>query len=220
MVETDAGPLRFRVTGVAVVPSIDELQGVGQDGLVTVGGLRRADPEATLSGAAVSLRPGAPGDTVLRLFGTDEGADLLRPPVILNLARLRAIPSLLAALVGALGVLSVVHVMVTSVRHRRRDVALLRSLGADSRWITRAVHWQATTFSLLPLALGVPLGLVAGRLVFGLLADSVGAVPSASIPLLWLMAALAAFVALANAVAAVPAQRARRLAPAPVLAAE
>lgn len=99
-------------------------------------------------------------------------------------------------------------------------MALLRSLGADGRWINRTVHWQATSLSLVPFALGLPLGLIAGRLVFGLFADSVGTVPSASFPYALLTAVIAAFVALANAVAAVPAHRARRLAPAPLLTTE
>ncbi len=99
-------------------------------------------------------------------------------------------------------------------------MALLRALGADGRWITRAVHWQATAFSSMPLLLGAPLGLIAGRLVFGVFAESVGAVPSASFPAALLATVVLASVALAHAVAAVPAHRARRLAPAPLLTAE
>ena len=140
--------------------------------------------------------------------------------MIVNLARIRSVPFLLAGLVAALAVLTLVHVMVTSVHHRRRDLALLRSLGADRRWISRAVHWQATSSALVPLALGVPLGLIAGRLVFGLFADSVGAVPSASFPYGLLVVVIVAFVALANLAAALPARRARRLEPAALLAAE
>jgi putative ABC transport system permease protein len=101
-----------------------------------------------------------------------------------------------------------------------RDLALLRSLGADRRWITRAVHWQASSFSLVPVALGVPLGMIAGRLVFRVFADSLGAVPSASLPYTLLAGVVVAIVLLANVVAVVPAHRARRLAPAPLLTTE
>lgn len=118
-----------------------------------------------------------------------------------------------------LAVLTVVHVIVTSVHHRRRDLALRRSLGADRRRVTRAVHWQATSFSLVPVALGVPLGLIAGRLVFGLFADSLGAVPSASIPYVLLTAAASPSWRSPTR-APPPARRARRLAPAPLLANE
>ena len=95
-----------------------------------------------------------------------------------------------------------------------------RQLGADGGWVIRAVQWQATSFTLVPLALAVPLGLSAGRLVFGEFADRVGAVPSASFPLLVLGAVGATLVVLANAAAAVPARRARRPSPAPLLAPE
>jgi len=216
-VVTDGGVLRFRVTGLAVVPPIDELDGVGQDAVVTMGGLRRVDPEAQLSAAAFDLRRGAPPGTAERLGSGGAGSV---PAVIVNLARIRSVPFLLAGLVAALAVLTLVHVMVTAVHHRRRDLALLRSLGADRRWISRAVHWQATSSTVVPLALGVPLGLIAGRLVFGLFADNVGAVPSASFPYGLLAVVIVAFVALANLVAALPARRARRLEPAALLAAE
>jgi len=215
-VETDGGPRRFRVTGLAVVPGINGLVGIGQDAVVTMGGLRRVDPEAVPSAAAFDLRPGASTDAA-ELGARGEETF---PAVIVNLARIRSVPFLLAGLVGALAVLTLVHVMVTSVHHRRRDLALLRSLGADRRWISRAVHWQATSSAVVPLALGVPLGLIAGRLVFRLFADSVGAVPSASFPYGLLVVVFVAFVALANLVAALPARRARRLEPAALLAAE
>lgn len=207
---------RFRVTGLAVVPAVEGLDGVGQDAVVTMGGLARLDPAAKPSMAAVSLRSGAPAGTADRL-GLGEYD---RPITIVNLARIRSIPFLFASLVGAAAVLSIVHGMVTSVHNRRREVAVLRALGADRRWITRTVHWQVTVFSLVPLALGLPLGLIAGRLVFVEFADGIGTVPDPSLPFALLSAVMLGFVALANASAAWPARRARRLAPVPLLAGE
>ncbi len=221
------GPARtYRVTGLVVVPDVEGLDGVGQDAILTMGGLARFDAEARPSVAAVSLRTRPVAATADRLaeragLPADFGGGVeARPVVITNLARIRSTPYVLAWMVGALMVLTVVHVMITSVRNRRRDVAVLRSLGADGRWITRAVHWQATTFSLVPLALGAPLGLMAGRLLFQTFANAVGTVPEASFPYVLLAAVIAGILALANAAAAVPARRARRLAPAPLLTAE
>ena len=59
---------------------------------------------------------------------------------------------------GELALLTVSHGMLTSMRNRRRDLAILRSLGADRGWITRAVHWQATLLTALPVVIGVPAG--------------------------------------------------------------
>jgi hypothetical protein len=56
-----AGPARtFRVTGLAVVPGVEGLDGVGQDAVVTMGGLARLGPEVQPSAAAILLRKGAP----------------------------------------------------------------------------------------------------------------------------------------------------------------
>ena len=216
VLQGEGPPQRFRVTGIVVVPGVEGLDGVGEDAVVTLGGLRRVAPEARPSVAAVAVRPGAVAP-VARRYGI---GPVDRPAVIITLTRIRSIPYMLAAILGALALMTVVHVMVTSVRNRRRDVAVLRSLGADGPWITRAVHWQATTFALVTMVLGAPLGLVAGRIVFKLFADNVGAVPDASYPFVVLGVVLAAFVAVANLVAAVPAWQARRLSPAPLLVVE
>ena len=48
--------------------------------------------------------------------------------------------------------------MLTSMRNRRRDVAILRSFGADRGWIARAVLWQATLLTAVPVVIGVPAG--------------------------------------------------------------
>ncbi|HEX7275752.1 MAG TPA: ABC transporter permease, partial [Acidimicrobiales bacterium] len=216
-IEGEGGTGRFRVTGLAVVPGIEGLNGVGQDAVVTIGGLARLDPAVVPNAAAVTLRPGTdPG----RFAELGLGGGNSVPSEILQLSRLRSMPFVLAWLLAALAVLTTVHVMVTSVRNRRRDVAVLRSLGADGPWITRTVHSQATLFSLLPLVVGVPLGLSVGRIVFEAFAGSVGAVPDASFPYALLAAVTAGILLLANAAAVVPARRARRLAPAPLLAAE
>jgi hypothetical protein len=215
----------FRVTGLAVVPSVGSNDGVGQDAIVTMAALKRLDASADAESAVLNIRPGAPPGTAERIM-TDNGAppgpgdEETLPPVVTNLRRVRAIPYLLAALLGLLGVLTVAHVMITSMRNRRRDVAIVRSLGADRSWITRAVHWQSTSFTLLPIVIGTPIGLVAGQLVFKKFADSAGTVDDASFPFVFLAGVVIAIVALANVVAEVPARRARRLSPAELLQAE
>jgi len=64
--------------------------------------------------------------------------------VIVNVDRLRNIPFVLALLIGAPCVMTVVNIVFSSVRHRQRELAILRSLGAGGSWIVRAVHWQAS----------------------------------------------------------------------------
>ncbi|MEO5840527.1 MAG: ABC transporter permease [Acidimicrobiales bacterium] len=217
------GSRTFRVTGLAVVPSIGSNEGIGQDGLVTYGGIRQIDPDVVANTPIFNVRPGTPRSTIGRIMRENGAADTGEssvPAVIQNLGRVRAIPYLLAALLGALAVLTVAHVMLTSMNNRRRDIAIVRCLGADRSWITRAVHWQATSFTVLPLVVGTPVGLIVGQLVFRSFADSVGAVNDASRPFMYVGAIVVGLVLLANLAAAVPARRARRLAPALLLQSE
>jgi predicted lysophospholipase L1 biosynthesis ABC-type transport system permease subunit len=41
-----------------------------------------------------------------------------------------------------LAVLSMSHQLITSARRRRRDLGIVRALGADRRWVSRVLHWQ------------------------------------------------------------------------------
>jgi ABC-type lipoprotein release transport system permease subunit len=187
---------------------------------LTYAGLQTLDPEVVANTPIFDLRPGSPPGTLARIM-TENGAADTGPPslpvAIENIRRVRAIPYLLAALLGALTLLTIGHLMVTSMHNRRRDVAIVRALGADRRWITRTVHWQATSYTVVPLVVGIPLGLVVGHLVFRAFADSIGTVNGAALPFLLITAIILLLVVLANALAALPARRAQRLAPSVLL---
>jgi putative ABC transport system permease protein len=216
------GDVVYRVVGLAVVPGLAGYEGVGQGGVVTAGGLLRVEPAPDSSLAAITVRDGAPSDTRARLgalLGQTPG--LQDPPAaITTLARVRRIPAILAVLLGALALLTLVHALLVSVQSRRRDVAVLRALGANPPWIGRAVHWQATVLTAAPLVLGVPLGLIGGAVVFRAFANSVGALPEPATPLLALAAIAIGLVAIANLAAVLPARRARRLSTAELLRAD
>jgi hypothetical protein len=208
------GSATYRVVGAAVVPSIAGNDGVGQGGVVTSEGLLRVAPSPFSSMAAVLLRDGAPPDAGVRiagLVGVQQPGTQDMPTAILNVARVRRIPALLAVLLAVLATLTMIHALIVSIQRRRRDLAVVRALGADGRWIGRAVRWQATVLTTLPLVLGVPLGVLAGSLVFRAFADRIGAVPSPARPILLVALAILALIAIANLVAIVPIRRARRL---------
>jgi ABC-type lipoprotein release transport system permease subunit len=225
----DSGSRQFHVAGLVVVPSIGVNEGIGQDAVITFGAMASIDPAASTGIAIAKFSGVTQRDGIVRLSQQlgldpsivgDPSQEDSRPAAIVNIARVRSIPFVLAALLTVLAVLTLGYVMVTSVQNRRRDVAILRSIGADRRWISRAVHWQATTFTLAPVIIGIPLGLIIGRMVFRLFADSIGTVNDASIPLL-LMAGLAIGLAfVANAVAGLTARRSDHRTPAALLRSE
>ena len=124
---------------------------------------------------------------------------------------MRRVPGLLAVLLAVLTLLTMVHGLLVSVQRRRRDLAVLSVLGADRSFLARTVHWQATALTVVPIALGVPLGLIAGSFVFRAFADRLGAVPDPAIPILVVLVTVVGLVGVANVAAVVPARRARHL---------
>ena len=67
-----------------------------------------------------------------------------RPAAIINVARARSVPYVVAGVLVVLALLNLAHHLILSAPRRRRDLAVLRALGADSRWVTGVVHWQAS----------------------------------------------------------------------------
>ena len=116
---------------------------------------------------------------------------------------------------------TVADALVTTVRRRRHDLAVLRSIGFTRR-ATRGIviGWQSTLIAIVGLVLGVPLGIVIGRLVWKQLAESfpVAYVPPLALVGVLLIVPLA--IAIANLVAAGPAHAATRIRPARVLRTE
>jgi predicted lysophospholipase L1 biosynthesis ABC-type transport system permease subunit len=183
------------VTGLIVVPSVDGVDGVGQDGLVTLDGLAglRGVPASRAADALVAnVRGSASPEHRVALFrrlggdgGTaaqiEAGQTVFGPPsAIVNVKRIRVVPYLLGGVLSLLVLVTLSHVVITSMHRRRRDIAILRALGGDRRWIAQSMGWQAVAIALVPLAIGVPVGLLAGTRVFHLFADSIGTVNSAT----------------------------------------
>src|SRR6266568_8095938 len=88
--------------------------------------------------------------------------------------RVSALPSVLAALFAAVAVVTFGHMLVSSVRRRRRDVAILRTMGFVRRQVASAVAWQANTIIVIGLVFGLPIGIAAGRWTWGLVAGQLG----------------------------------------------
>ncbi len=66
--------------------------------------------------------------------------------------------------------------LITSVRRRQRDLAILRLL--VTTWqVRRTLGWQATMLAGLALVIGVPAGIVCGRLGWLVFAHQLGITP-------------------------------------------
>src|SRR5205085_2369409 len=97
-----------------------------------------------------------------------------RPTDILNYARVRSTPVALAAVLALLAIGVITNILVSSIRRRRGDLAILKTLGFTRHQIAAAVAWQATTLVALALVIGLPLGAALGRAVWASFATNLG----------------------------------------------
>ena len=147
------------------------------------------------------------------------GADE-RPGDIKNYAAIRDTPLVLAAVLVVLAVATLAHVLLTGVRRRRRDLAVLKTLGLARSQLLRVVAWEASAFAAAALAIGVPLGVLAGRWAWAVFARAAGVGSEADVPVTLLLLAIPVTLLLANLIAAGPGWGAARVRPAGVLRAE
>ena len=129
-------------------------------------------------------------------------------------------PLLFGIALSLFGAATMVHLLLDSVARRRTETGLLKVLGFVRRQVGAAVCWQATTIALAGIAVGVPLGVAAGRVLRRVFATNFGVVPVPVVPVLLVAAVAAGVLTAANVLAAVPALLAARSRPGQLLRAE
>ncbi len=127
-----------------------------------------------------------------------------RPAEIVSYRTMGLTPALLVSGLAAGAIVALGLTLVASVRRRRRDLALLKTLGFTQRQLVAAVAWQASVAAVIGIVIGVPLGIVAGRWLWSLFARQIYAVPRSSVPDLSIVFVGLGALVLANIVAAWP----------------
>lgn len=196
------------VVGLVVTPD-----SAGAGAAMTFEGYQALNPSAVQNIAFVDFRRGTTDRTKDDLAEANFSPPnaLVVPTSVRALGRVTAAPFLLAAVLALLLVVGGAYLLATSVRARRRDLAILRALGSNSRQLRAAVHWQATLVAAAIVAVGLPLGIVIGRRVVSLLTTALGIVPGAEQPMGLLLLVLVGAVLIANGLALLPARRAARV---------
>lgn len=144
----------------------------------------------------------------------------LTPPDVDRLRQVAALPWLLGGMIGLLGAAATAHAVLSAVRRRRRELAVLKTIGFVRRQVSTTVAVQASTFALVAVAIGVPLGVITGRVAWRVVASSIGLDPVVVVPALAVVAVVAGALVAVNLLAAVPGVMARRIRPAVALRAE
>lgn len=218
---------RLRVVGRVALPGLFfSFVGTGKGAALSAEGMRRLVPPGSLQYGALFVRTNPGVDAVALGRELSERIPSFFPiprredAAVASLGDISEVPVVLAGVLATLAAATLAHTLASSVRRRRRDLAMLATLGFVRGQVRGAVAWQASTVAVLALAAGVPLGVVAGWWGWNLFADQLGVVPAQAVPALALGLAAPFAVLLANVVAALPARAAARMRPALVLRAE
>jgi hypothetical protein len=151
---------------------------------------------------------------------SDYVQSVLYPAEIENYRTIGVIPDLLALALALSAVVALGLTLVASVHRRRRDLALLRTIGFTGRQLSLAVAWQASVAGAIGAIFGIPLGILVGRWLWTLFANNIYAVPHPTVPVLSVVLVALSALVLANVVAALPGRTAARTSSAQVLRGE
>jgi len=152
---------------------------------------------------ALAADPNAEGDTVA-VIGVQ------RPAQIVNYRTIGSTPIILAVGIAVGAIVALAVTLIASVRHRRRDFAVLKVLGFTPRQLSAVVAWQATIVAVVGIIAGVPLGIFLGRQLWTAFARGINAVPHATVPVLSVILVAIGALVFANVVAAIPGRLAAR----------
>ncbi|HKY14917.1 MAG TPA: FtsX-like permease family protein [Microthrixaceae bacterium] len=241
-VEIAAGDRRstYRIVGRVIVPRVysSEVQPLADGAVFTSAGFEplkgllgvevvryltaRVAPDADVAAVIARINENPAFNPPAELnFGNDAGAKrAVVPPEIERVRDADWITPALIALLAVLATIAVAHTIVTSVRRRRRELAVLKALGFGRRQLRLTVGWQATTLAVVGLVVGLPLGVLVGSLAWRLVAESLGVATDVSVPLPALAVVAVGALVIVNAAAFVPALSAARVRPAVLLRAE
>jgi hypothetical protein len=213
---------RMRIVGKAVFPEMGNNGDLSHMAWITQSALPGLGSQRVQAMILVRVRPGASAEAVIKRNTVEnvEPITAFQPSAIKNIKQVGAIPWVLSGFLALLGLAAVGHALVTSVRHRRGEIAVLRSFGMVRRQVRLSVASQATITVLAGSLIGVPLGIAAGRWAWSLVATGLGVVYEPVVAALLVAAAVPVGLILANVLAAGPAAVAARLRPAQVLRTE
>ena len=86
-------------------------------------------------------------------------------------------PDLLAGIMALLAGGVLAYGLAITVSRNGRDLAVARALGLTPRMLRRSARWAAAAFAAAALVVGVPIGLVVGRIIWRTYAVNLGVIP-------------------------------------------
>jgi hypothetical protein len=201
---------RLHVVGTATFPAFGTASfteaGLGTGAIGAAALFPQHDSQSDGTYNYFLLRYHAPGptakqiaslDSLLRTLGcTDSTCVLtdLRPNEIDGFRGARSLVLAVGVVLSLLLVATLTHALLSTMRRRQSDLAVLRALGCTRRQLESTMRWQTFMVTASALAVGIPLGLVANRFVWNAFTDHLGVAPGTVVPVGILVAGAAAVV--------------------------
>lgn len=222
---TARGSLELIVVGRVVLPQI------GSSGANSALVLPEAMAELTVNNErslVLTYRSGVDADQLEARLLEEYDPELSYPTYarpnppgrLLHLDEIRPLLTALAAFFALLGLAGLAHALMVSTRRNRGFFAALRSLGFERGQVVRSVMTCSLVIVGISAIIGVPLGVVVGRLAWRAAVADLGIVDHPAFPVTFLLGVVVGVVVVALTVAGVPAWRASRRPPAEMLRAE
>src|SRR4029077_1868926 len=120
-----------------------------------------------------------------------------RPANVVSLAAIAGLPVALSGLLALIAAGTLANMRASSTRRRRRDLAILKTLGFTRRQVRHAVAWQATTIVVIALLIWLPTRIWSGRWVWLVFPTQLGVLPEPAVPLTTILIAIPGALVLA-----------------------
>jgi cell division protein FtsX len=217
--------LDFRIVGRVALPTLGQSQPLADGAIFTGRGFAPLfDPNLFERFFVVRFAPDADAAAVTaRLVAIPQLVRQSGPTQPVEIARVRQVnwfPFTLAILLGVLGFVALLHALVTSVQRRRREFAVLKTLGFTRRQVRATVAWHATALGVVGLAVGIPVGLVVGAVVWHAVAHGFGTATATATSALAVLVLVPGALVVVNLAALLPGRAAGRADPAVALRSE
>lgn len=199
---SDAHDVTLTVVGEASPPPFGD-RDIGEDAIITFDGLVSAggklDPQLAM--ARLRRHDRAADIAALDRNFTEEIYTDFVPARIVNLYRVRSLPTLGLVLAGGMGAVVLAFTLITGVRSRQRDLDVLRALGMEPHQLRGVLAWQGIALAGAVVVLGLPVRLVAGAQWWRAVADGLGVSTAPAVPKpLWLVIPLTTSLAVSTSI--------------------
>ncbi len=227
---------RATVTAIVVLPSLGPFQAdraaPGRGILIPEAMVNKLSVRKGVTFVGITLDPGVDRTTALAGLRDEIGpwdptgypvlrySNPIRPPEIINARSVRVAPLLVGGLLVFAATIGLAVAIVISVRARRREMAVLRTLGFTSRQLRVSVRVQALAMMFGGFVVGAPIGIAVGHIAWRAFASELGVVTVTSTPVRRVVATGVGGAAIAALAAARPARVAALTKPAVTLRAE